>query len=866
MIRFRFILLLLLIASGGVNAQTVIGGKIVDKENREPIKGVVITLLDGTGEILTYDISKQDGSFNLRVKSDLSRLTLHARLLGYNDEKREIENREQQLTIAMSFGETVLREVVVKSDAIWNRNDTLVYSVEAFRNTGDRSIGDLLRRLPGVEVSESGGIKYQGESINRFYIEGLDLLENRYGIATNNVPVDAVQNVEVLENHQPLNALRDLVPSEKAAINLRLKKERMSRPAGTVTLGTGDADGLLWLAEAFALSAGRNRQYIVMYKGNNAAMDIGRELTEQSLAGGDAADAASGYSPVTLLSARSFSPPPLERKRYLFNKSHTASLNNLHKTGEHSQLRINIQYLHDEREESILRNSEYYLPDGNLQISESSALTHRTHKIDAALTYSDNSPGHYLNNALRWSGGSDRSASAINLNGMGVTQEYRLPSQLIRNNLQYVKRWGERLWDFSSFMAYSSQPQQLTVEIDTTEAAQQQDVTLSGFYTRNSTYYSLGWGSSSVTLTGVAEASLDRYESALIHPLLSDSTVGEMRSSHLLLELAPSYLYRGEKLTIQADLPLRRQVMQFGEEQLTYLHADPSLRFNYRFNPMLRAHLAYRSSHSLGDFTDMTGIWLLSGYRSLSKRGGLLPESRRSSYSTGFQYRNPISSFFLNSTLAYAPSQRNSLTSQRFIGNESVTGITSHSTRTDQLLWSAYAGKYIPAIRTNLSLNVSYNSMKGERLQQGVLYPFRAAGWVLMPKLSIKLSDDASLTYQEAATLRTTEIGTQEESFRSSLWQMARQLSAFWQVDKRWQLNGRLEHSMNEIREGEKVKRFFADAGISYRHSRLELSLTATNLFNQADYSYTLYSGLDRFDYRYNLRPRMLLLSLGYHY
>ncbi len=31
MIRFRYILLLLLIASGGVNAQTVISGKIVDK-------------------------------------------------------------------------------------------------------------------------------------------------------------------------------------------------------------------------------------------------------------------------------------------------------------------------------------------------------------------------------------------------------------------------------------------------------------------------------------------------------------------------------------------------------------------------------------------------------------------------------------------------------------------------------------------------------------------------------------------------------------------------------------------------------------------------------------------------------------------
>jgi outer membrane receptor protein involved in Fe transport len=55
-------------------------------------------------------------------------------------------------------------------------------------------------------------------------------------------------------------------------------------------------------------------------------------------------------------------------------------------------------------------------------------------------------------------------------------------------------------------------------------------------------------------------------------------------------------------------------------------------------------------------------------------------------------------------------------------------------------------------------------------------------------------------------------------------------------------------------------------AGISYRHSRLELSLTATNLFNQADYSYTLFSGLDRFETRYTLRPRMLLLTLSYHY
>lgn len=208
-------------------AQTVISGWVNDKSDKKPIGGVAVTLHDAEGETVTYAITKQDGSFSLNVKSDIPQFTLQARLLGYKEVKKSIENKTQQLFIEMSFGEIELREVVVKSRPIWNREDTLVYSVDAFKSEGDRSIGDLLKKLPGVEVSESGGIKYQGESINKFYIEGLDLLENRYGIATNNVPVEAVQNVEVIENHQPVKALTDVVASSNAAINLRLKKDKM---------------------------------------------------------------------------------------------------------------------------------------------------------------------------------------------------------------------------------------------------------------------------------------------------------------------------------------------------------------------------------------------------------------------------------------------------------------------------------------------------------------------------------------------------------------------------------------------------------------------------------------------------------------
>lgn len=99
-----------------------------------------------------------------------------------------------------------LKEVAVKPSAIWKRNDTINYSVAELKSAQDRTIGDLLKKLPGVEVSKSGAISYNGKPINKFYIEGLDLLESKYSIATNNLPVDEVSTVQLLENHQFIKA------------------------------------------------------------------------------------------------------------------------------------------------------------------------------------------------------------------------------------------------------------------------------------------------------------------------------------------------------------------------------------------------------------------------------------------------------------------------------------------------------------------------------------------------------------------------------------------------------------------------------------------------------------------------------------
>ena len=71
-------------------------------------------------------------------------------------------------------------------------------------------IADILKKLPGIDIRPNGQIYYKDEPIQKYYIEGLDLLEGRYNLANNNLSADAVSKVEILENHQPVKVLEYL--------------------------------------------------------------------------------------------------------------------------------------------------------------------------------------------------------------------------------------------------------------------------------------------------------------------------------------------------------------------------------------------------------------------------------------------------------------------------------------------------------------------------------------------------------------------------------------------------------------------------------------------------------------------------------
>ena len=851
-------------------SQTVVKGIVYDKTSNKPISGVIISVLDEKKENIAYDISSEKGEYHLSFNNTESKILLVGIMLGYKEEQLEIENKSQQQNLYLEETVIELKEVLVKSKPININEDTLKYSINTFKSAGDRVIGDVLKKLPGIEVTESGGIKYNGEPINKFYIEGLDLLENKYGIATNNVPVDAVQNVEVIENHQPIKSIKGMVTSAQAAINLKLKDDKMVRPVGGVRVGGGYSDELNWLLEMFALQASKKKQSIVMYKTNNIGNDITEEFNEQTISIKDLQDNDNNLQK-DILNPSEVSNPPIEKERYLFNKTHTASLNNLWKTSDDKQLRLNVNYVNDVEKQNTFSQSEYLMGDSMLRITQLDDVLQKQQLLDGGISYTENSKGHYLDNDFKWKIKLNNNLSQSIINRNVVNQTFDLPITQIQNQLNYLKVFGEKIFNIGTYLAYANQPENLTVEKNGEYFKQK--IGLSNFYSKISSYYSWGFGRSSIRLNGNIEGAINNINTELNNFLFTDSIMLSKQISQMKVEVSPLYTYKTNKLNIEIELPLDDNIL-FKKDKLinsetiteNYFLINPRIGISYKFNPYFSSRLSYRFSQNIGEYTDFMDAYLMKNYLNYYKPSGILSLRKNQSVSLSLNYKNPINSLFINAYASYIPTETNKSIATRFVGLQSVKTDANMPNKTNMWMGNVYLGKYISKIKTNFSITTDYNYYQSSQIQQHIQYPFNSNTVAVNFKSNTKISDALTVVYLCNFIGNTSEITVLGEQNKSNLNQFSQQIKAYYSPVKKMELNFQLEQSYNELDKNSAANMLFANIGATYKLKKVDFELNWNNIFNKKEYSYSVFNGLDTYSYSYGIRPMSIMLTTSFKF
>ena len=135
-----------------------------------------------------FTSSKSDGDFAITMPS-VTGCRLEVSMMSFAKQSVALDSIGLPLTVYMEPGSIQLKEVAVKADRIREQGDTITYNVGGFAQQQDRSIGDVLKRMPGIDVANNGKIQYQGEDINKFYIEGSDLLGGKYEPVTDGIVI-----------------------------------------------------------------------------------------------------------------------------------------------------------------------------------------------------------------------------------------------------------------------------------------------------------------------------------------------------------------------------------------------------------------------------------------------------------------------------------------------------------------------------------------------------------------------------------------------------------------------------------------------------------------------------------------------------
>lgn len=207
-----------------------ITGQIKDSKNKLPFCDVVLLTADSTNRILAFGLTNSKGEYQIEWKADNTKsLQLEAIFMGYDKgiKKFSLEPEKQTYTINLELKprSQELKEVrvVAEQPTVRIREDTTYFNLAKIRDSTEVVVEDLIRKLPGMTVTEDGSIKFKGKKIRKVLLDGDDLFGENYKMGTKNIQADHVIGISAIENYTDNPLLKGVEITEAIAINLEFR-------------------------------------------------------------------------------------------------------------------------------------------------------------------------------------------------------------------------------------------------------------------------------------------------------------------------------------------------------------------------------------------------------------------------------------------------------------------------------------------------------------------------------------------------------------------------------------------------------------------------------------------------------------------
>lgn len=873
--------LLFLILGNFSYGQTTIKGIVTDSVGNPIISANIFVKKDNA--IVAFTYSKEQGDYILQTER-VGDFVISYSALGYAIKSFQISlgnNKEIIQNVSLSNSSFQLDEVIIKSErSITEKKDTVVFNASSFKQGEESVVEDLLKKLPGVDVS-TGTIKVDGREVEKVMVEGDDFFKKGYKLLTKNLNVEAIDKVEVLRRYSNNKLLKGIEESEKVALNLKLDEDFKREWFGALSSGYGVTSENTYDVEGNISSFGRKNKYFFIGSLNNIGYDVtddvrgminAQNYTDEP---GMVGENEESYTFINLNNR----VPGLKKTRSNFNNAELVSLNSILKVSEKVNLKVLGLFNSDTNRffrdgfRTFIINDDKFTNTEEYQLRKNHNVGFG--RIELQYDISDTK-------LLEYEGEFTRShmdtRSDLVFNGIQNSEELEQNNTLTDHMIRYSTRFkNNKVLLFTGRFIQEETPQdyrtnqflfqQLFPDTDNVDdIAQQVD---------NSFQY-----------TGVKVQLLDRKKNKDLLDIRAgiEWREDELQSDFLINQgsnaLRPidysnnsayttvdsyvgiGFLKKINDLGITLDAEAHQFCNTLKAETKTQeespFFVNTKLNINYKINTSNRIFAYIENSNTNADISDIYSNYILTGYRNFSRGTSTFNQTNATKIFTGYNVGNFGDRFIANLSLSYIKDNdflsTNALIQQEFIQ-------TAKLIIPDREFYAAYAKveRYIKYIRNNIKVKLSYSqgdfkdiaNSTSLRTVKNVNYQY---GFEMRSGFS------GFFNYHVGTTWDNTEITT---NFTNSARQNISFLDISLVFSSRFNIQFQTErYYFNNLEDNKDY--YFLDFEATFRPKRnknLNFSLLGNNILNTRLFKNFSVTDTNSSSIQYRLLPRYILLK-----
>ena len=224
-----------------VFSQSTLTGTVKDSLNNPLANANILAEpLDSLKQI-KFAITSEGGQYRLKLEN--IRYTVKASYMGFESFSFDIKPSGAAISrdIVLRPKAEGLEEVIIEMPVVV-KEDTIVYNVDKLVTGDERKLKDVLKKLPGVEVDRDGTIRVRGKEVTVMLVENKKFFGGGSKLAVDNIPADAIDQIEVLDNYNEVAFLKNVSDSNEMAMNVKLKEDKKDFAFGDIEIGKGNRD------------------------------------------------------------------------------------------------------------------------------------------------------------------------------------------------------------------------------------------------------------------------------------------------------------------------------------------------------------------------------------------------------------------------------------------------------------------------------------------------------------------------------------------------------------------------------------------------------------------------------------------------